>query len=559
MRYWKYSALALATLAFVLLEIAAYQLHGVFAIIAVYGWIAGGLFCTGWSLLQIGTVFYQDIRKRHLLVLVVFIVSLFVTFWNIQAVKHPSGEPTLEVAAGLNSLSVPDFNYTEHAFLGYPQRQYLIAAVPSLLFGRSIVSLKLGFAIPFFLALWVLYGGLRVYFSEKKYGYYVSSCTIAAIISFPYIIEFLHKYEQVIYPVSFTMHALGIYLMYLKKRSWGSIVSLAWMGGLLGTSYTPALGVWLLLVVVLSGQSYADMRHKRQRDAFIVACCVLIVAVYGALSFLTRIDLTFDKQVGDAPIQELIERVTAGYSIFFLSSLKQYLSPPLILIVWVYIVTSLFLRNGKAHLVIVTWILGTIAASVHFRGYAVPPPALAMHRSIVVIPIMVVSIAAWAYSHLYLDKLALKASLFTTVILVLSTFSVFYVVNGEFETPANRVHYVIGDLQEISRQQHVDMSKPLYIGIFLQNSDFSSLSDYLAYYAPYATVIQDSPQCLADVFSHHQGVFYFLPNHPCLDGMQTNKFHWSDLQINTSGMDDTYIKVISTNDYASSFQSAVSP
>ncbi len=42
-------------------------------------------------------------------------------------------------AAGLRSFEAPDWNYTGKAFLGYPNRQYLVAALPTLVLGRTVL------------------------------------------------------------------------------------------------------------------------------------------------------------------------------------------------------------------------------------------------------------------------------------------------------------------------------------------------------------------------------------------------------------------------------------
>ena len=54
-----------------------------------------------------------------------------------------------------------DWNYTGTAFLGYPNRQYLIAALPAVFLGRSITALHLGFAYPFLIGLVMLFAEIK--------------------------------------------------------------------------------------------------------------------------------------------------------------------------------------------------------------------------------------------------------------------------------------------------------------------------------------------------------------------------------------------------------------
>ena len=54
------------------------------------------------------------------------------------------------------------------------------------------------------------------------------------------------QYGADILPIAFVMHALGWFLLSLERLTAGGALIVAWISGLLGTSYTPALAAWVL-------------------------------------------------------------------------------------------------------------------------------------------------------------------------------------------------------------------------------------------------------------------------------------------------------------------------
>jgi hypothetical protein len=92
----------------------------------------------------------------------------YLIFAGTGGVEHVNlnGEAAQQVAGGLNLSASPDLGYTEVGFVGYPGRQYVVAAVPSMLLGRGIWPLRLGYAIPVWAGMLVCYCGLRALFAS---------------------------------------------------------------------------------------------------------------------------------------------------------------------------------------------------------------------------------------------------------------------------------------------------------------------------------------------------------------------------------------------------------
>ena len=152
-----------------ILELLAYRCGGMFSIIASRLWLATALLCLVLFAAATLQTLADDLRNRHWLLLAGFVSLLFLFCSKIGNLDYSdiSFEATLQAAAGLTSFEAKDLNYTGVAFLDYANRQYILNALPSLLFGRSILTLHLGFALPFLAGMILWYLELRAWLREK--------------------------------------------------------------------------------------------------------------------------------------------------------------------------------------------------------------------------------------------------------------------------------------------------------------------------------------------------------------------------------------------------------
>lgn len=156
-----------------------------------------------------------------------------------------------QLSAGLYSFSVADWNYTEEAFLGYSNRQYLLGAIPAFFFGRSILTLYLGFAGLFLLGWTMLYFEFQVWL--KKYGVNETIALIPcySILGFQFITEYYLNFEQAITPVALTMIGIALYMRLCRRIDVITMISLTWVGGFYCDSYTPVVASLGLLFCFL--------------------------------------------------------------------------------------------------------------------------------------------------------------------------------------------------------------------------------------------------------------------------------------------------------------------
>jgi hypothetical protein len=132
------------------LEALAYLVHGPFEWTAARLWALGGCGFVGLGVVAIARAVAGSVRDRCLTSLIMVLALGFVALWGISGVDHVQiqHEATQQIADGLEASQQPGWGYTGIGFLGYPNRQYLVTAVPSLP-RRGLPALRLGFALPF--------------------------------------------------------------------------------------------------------------------------------------------------------------------------------------------------------------------------------------------------------------------------------------------------------------------------------------------------------------------------------------------------------------------------
>ena len=252
-----------------MLEILAYAAGGIFSILAAWVWLFTACFFGGLFLYYTGKRVYRDIKEKKLFVSLGFLVLVILFFSFIGNISYSDINPDAaqQAAAGLDSFSHADLNYTGKAFLGYPERQYTIAAIPALLFGRGIWTLHAGFGLYFIVGLTIMFFGLRSWLKSKgmKEEYALLPCF--SLLCFPFITEYYQNFEQAIIPVSLTMLAIGLYLKLIVHSDIKLYIAIAWTGCLMADSYTPVLAsMGLLMVFVLLLEVFRTGTQKNKKE-----------------------------------------------------------------------------------------------------------------------------------------------------------------------------------------------------------------------------------------------------------------------------------------------------
>jgi hypothetical protein len=320
---------------------------------------------------------------------------------KVAAIHH---ETTQELTQVLEQLqNDPGRGYTGTALFGYPARQFLIQALPSLVLGRSVVALHLGCAVTFLIALAIFARGLLDRFGDTWDGDLLAATVLTFLPHIFYFNHFMLYFEQSIYPFLFGMIAIGIALSLDRE----SPRFLPWLLGLANLAlihcYTPGLAMFVLvelalLVVAYSGTpSWVGSRSTP-----------LVIAIVSAMSFAAslgyRHDLTFK---GDKSLPALWEDLVLTLhhaTVIPLDYGRSFVSPFFLGAVLLTLGVALAFAVGWRGFAVAAWACSVFVAAVVSQGYSWYEIPMRIHRAIVAFPavlammafLMQAMLAGWA-------------------------------------------------------------------------------------------------------------------------------------------------------------------
>ena len=387
-----FGLLAIGSLA-LLLECLAYLKFAPASILASRLWLISGLACLAAILFLFTRLMSQDFKERNWLALLFpFLMAALLGMAISDPARNVIGQDaTQQLAAGLQSYEKPDWNYTGTAFLGYPNRQYILAALPSLLFGRSEASLRLGFALPFYAGLMLFWVGLRRWSRGLRYGELAAMAATAAILAFPYVTEYYLYSEQTLFPACFALQVIGWLLLWLRRPSLLVLLALAWSGTMLIHCYTPALAGVGLLLMLLVAIGWDQLLHRQigtnkvWSGSAMLAVAVLICS-YLVLSLTSgRSDRATQLLSQDPAV--LLAAAKTGLLVA-LTNRPVAFAGLLLPLVLVYLAGSLTGLFRWLHAAIASWVLAVIVLSQVLHGYAIYPLQITFSRTLITVPVI---------------------------------------------------------------------------------------------------------------------------------------------------------------------------
>lgn len=374
------------------LELLAFNCHGKWSVIASMVWRIVGTAFLIWLLLREARFFFTDCKSKRVLINIAFVIVLLPYILTIGNLKYADVNPDAaqQIMAGLKALSCKDLGYTDTAFIGYPCRQYVLVAIPSLLFGNNIISLHLGFALPYLFGTICFYRAIREKLKNNKRSEALAVVPICALAAFPFVPEYYMNFEQAIMPISLCMIGVALFLWTEKTEKPLRFVFLAWTGGMMSVSYTPALAsagllcAGLLLRIILLVKD----RGKAAIQAIVLngGCFLYIVAALVATFIGGRGDrITKHRNFSDNPLaylQELVERTFVGEGTAFWGVFGG------VTILFLVLALCGLLRIWDA--LCAVWILAVIFSADWLIGYADYERIWNMQRQMVAVPVLVI-------------------------------------------------------------------------------------------------------------------------------------------------------------------------
>jgi len=350
-------------------------------------WLASFVFLAAFTLRAFGTLL-REIPRRGILTPIMVILWFVLVIVNIPRVKNVSCETTQETAQALNLLeSAPDWGFQRSAFLGYPARQFVLPALPSLLFGRNVTALHAGGSLYFLLGLMIFATGVAATFDKPRTGDWAGAFLLALIFHIYYVNFLLFWFEQSIFPFSFGLMLVGLFLHYRKNPAPATLLLMGFPLLYLAHTYTPSLAILGLGGV---GMLYLGIRMVHTiRERILVTLILAVVAVSVQYSVLVRTDVTKSSRIKITEGTPILEKSFNALAHVVLGTGYPPMVSPVFYGLFLFaIFTPLLLLYGWKMFVLSGWILATLWVSVMTRGYADPPIHYAVHRANVIFPVL---------------------------------------------------------------------------------------------------------------------------------------------------------------------------
>lgn len=483
-----------------IMELLAYIQKGeIIRVIASRIWLIGGIFCLITIISYIVATFRSDISQKNTSSIVAIIGILLFLIYLCCSINCSEINPNaaIQAADGLNSFSLSDFNYTGKSFRGYPNRQYVLIAIPAFLFGQSITTLHLGFAIPFMLGLLTMYSGVRHWADKRNVSGKYAIIIVMMLFGFRFVTEYYSNFEQAILPISFTMLLIGLFLHLLCKPNILCIFSMAWVGCLCTNVYTPVLASLGLLLVFVSGMTWLllyfpdklpfPIEEKVKTALILIAMNVTVIIFFVATLLGHRSD-------GITKLREKIDIVPFSWTSIcdFLTDKNAVFMGFMGSIVVIYIIASLTMQLKIHDFLLSIWVLGVFVATNLMVGYTPYTKPWIMQRALVVVPVIITGITLCLYDLIQKYKINVKNHFIIAIIVsfVLIGRCNFMQVNQSF-TYFNRVQpmkYMLRDLEMTTQEKGISHKDKFNFILYTDNVLMQNPKDYFKFLYPNAKV-----------------------------------------------------------------------
>ena len=457
-----------------------------------------------------GLTLVKDIKERKFILSGVFSFLIIFLCFFIGNISFSDINPdaTQQLAAGLKSFDSADLNYTGIAFLGYPNRQYVIAAIPALIFGRSIWTAHAGFGIMFLIGLTVLFINLRAWLKKNSLKEEYALLPCFAFLAFPFITEYYMNFEQAITPVALTMIGIGLFLKLTMEQDILSILAVSYVGCLMADSYTPVLASFGLLLVFVCIYAFKLRRSPRdnqkqteiegpakKRFVPISYACFGCAANILVFFIATYISGRSDRLTEFRENTSLVKTALTTWKEFFTDANVRFLGLFAGAVI-LYMLLSITLRLKIADILVSLWVLGVVFFSDYMTGYTAYDKAWLMQRNMVVIPVLVICIFIAIVNFLKKHELTISQP-------ILGILLIFFFASGVFNFMQPHrsfkyfgfiqpMKYAIDYIDEILDENDLKNTDEFNLIIYTDNVLQSNIYDYAAFFYPNATTYSES-------------------------------------------------------------------
>lgn len=332
---------------------------------------------------NLGFILKSLTKKKYVLTftMILFLTGLVILHFNDS--KSISFETANQTNCILTHLeNADDWGFNKTCMNGYPARQYLLSALPTLFLGRSPLALHLGGSLYLFLGLFIFSGSALRLFNDEKIGDIAVASILAAFLHLTYFNHFMFIYEQSIFPFSMSLIAVGLLLDFERKAAFQTIFFIGIICMYLVFSYTPGLASYFLIVALL-----ATFLFKKGQERF-TKPAIAIVMIFSLISFWLSLGVRSDINIrGGATTIQLKDDLTAGLKHLVWQDQGSPLVSPLFNFIFLgALFLGLFFIFGFQGFVIAVWSIGVLILSVVSKGYWYYPIDFRLHRALIIFP-----------------------------------------------------------------------------------------------------------------------------------------------------------------------------
>lgn len=506
------------------LELLAYGKKGIFSIAASRLWLFTGLLFLLIFTYMAAKKLIEDIKNKAFFPLAGFLILIGFFCYFIGNLKYSDINPdaTQQVAAGLASFSYADLNYTGTAFLGYANRQYIIAALPAMLFGRSVLTLHLGFAYPFLIGLTMLFLELREWMKREGLNEALALLPVYALFSFRFITEYFLNFEQAITPVALTMMGIALFLRLCRKPDVLSFFLLSFVGCLFCDSYTPviaSLGLLLCFLTLyilklffakyfvrqeslMAAEPVSSARNITERIPLAAAILGLILNItcfFAATLLVSRAD-RLDSVRQDV---SLVPFALKTWLEFFTDANAGFLGMFLLPVI-LYLLLSLLGRLKFHDFTISCWVFGVVLFANYMTGYDTSyEKSWILQRNMIILPVLITgmffALIRMLRKYRCRQKLRIRSANLKLSKTVLALFLCFFAFAGLFHCGQEHhsfryfqhvqpIKFMIAYTEDTLKEYGIKDTDRFSIVLYTDNLWQSNLRDYATFFYPNASI-----------------------------------------------------------------------
>lgn len=500
--------LCLYFLAISFLEISAYKQQGIFSVIASRIWLFTGIFLITMFVCLSISIIIKDIKTRKFKCLFVYLLLFVFLYTMIGNLNYAdiNADAAQQTAAGITAMKSTDWNYTGTAFLGYPARQYIIAALPSLLLGRSIYAFHLGFAFPFLIGLTLIYFELRKWLENSGLKEEYALLPVYSIVAFRFIAEYYLNFEQAITPVALTMICSALLLKMIRQPDTITAIALSWCGCLCVDSYTPVLAylgllgcLILIYSIYLLKTNYSEIKTNHiHAKIFPVFKCFLGIEITFLFFFIATI-------LGNRGDRITETRTDISISTFFLDTWKDFFTDKNAIflgmfsgIILLYLLLAISFRLKFYDFIIACWTLMVVFLSQYMVGYTSYEKQWILQRNMIIIPVLVLAFSFATGRMLIQKQLIIENHTLIAGLLVLGLTS--YWGFGQphqsftYFQYVQPMKYAISCTEDILKEKQCTVNAPFNLVLITDNALQSNIYDYASYFFPNAAALSSSTE-----------------------------------------------------------------